>query len=82
MQAWQLQEAKARLSELIKTVANKGPQEISVRGKTEVVVISKTDYDKLIGSEEDFYTFMRNSPLKGISIDTKRDKSLGRDFEF
>ena len=33
---WQLQEAKNRLSELVKAAKSKGPQVITVRGKREV----------------------------------------------
>ncbi|MFM8316679.1 MAG: type II toxin-antitoxin system Phd/YefM family antitoxin [Deltaproteobacteria bacterium] len=40
MKTWQMQEAKAKFSELIKNVVNKEPQLISVRGKPTVVVIS------------------------------------------
>ena len=36
---WQLQEAKARLSEVIKKAAKEGPQKITVRGERMAVVI-------------------------------------------
>ena len=38
MSVWQLQTAKAKLSELLRTVRDEGPQTISVRGKEEYVV--------------------------------------------
>ena len=44
---WQLQEAKARLSELVKSAQHKGPQQITVHGKPAAVVLSRGDYDRL-----------------------------------
>lgn len=38
MATWQLQTAKAKLSELLRAVSEHGPQVISVRGKEEYVV--------------------------------------------
>jgi prevent-host-death family protein len=40
MATWQLQTAKAKLSELLRAVRDEGPQVISVRGKEEYLVIS------------------------------------------
>ena len=39
MKVWQLQEAKAKLSELVK-LTKKEPQVVSVRGKDEVILLS------------------------------------------
>ncbi len=41
MATWQLQTAKAKLSELLRAVRDEGPQTISVRGKEEYVVMRK-----------------------------------------
>jgi antitoxin Phd len=43
MATWQLQTAKARLSELLRKVREDGPQTITVRGKEEYVVMRKED---------------------------------------
>lgn len=44
---WQLQEAKNKLSQLVKE-ANKGvPQYITVHGKSTAVILSANDYEKL-----------------------------------
>ncbi len=43
MTTWQLQTAKAKLSELLRAVREDGPQTISVRGKEEFVVMRKQD---------------------------------------
>lgn len=41
MATWQLQTAKAKLSELLRAVRDDGPQVISVRGTEEYVVMCK-----------------------------------------
>lgn len=43
MATWQLQTAKARLSELLRKVREEGPQTITVRGKEEFVVMRKDE---------------------------------------
>lgn len=64
---WQLQEAKAKFSEVVRCAQEKGPQAISVRGTPEVMVISIKDYQKLKQEEASFYEFFHNSPLSEIS---------------
>ena len=81
MQTWQLQEAKAHLSAVIRLSAQKGPQILTVRGKEEAVLISKQDYERLIGSKPNLFDFMRQSPLKGLDIDWERDQSKVRDLD-
>ncbi len=83
MKTWQLQEAKAKLSELVKTTLDLGPQGISVRGNLEVILISKKDYDKLCNKKkpESFVDFMRKSPLMGVELDLERDQTPIRDID-
>jgi len=78
MSAWQLQEAKARLSELIKKAANEGPQSITVRGQPAAVVISSEEYQKLKSPRGSFVKFMRRSPLYGVELDLKREQTRTR----
>jgi antitoxin Phd len=44
---WQLQEAKARFSELVQKALDEGPQTVTRRGQEAVVVLSIEDYKKL-----------------------------------
>lgn len=81
MNYWPLQDAKSRLSELVRKVIKEGPLGISVRGKEEIVLVSKEDYDLLSGSKPSFLDLMSSSPLKGLNLDLKRDKSLTRDID-
>lgn len=64
---WQLQEAKAKFSEVVRCAQSHGPQEVSVHGKPEVVVISIRDYQQLQKKDISFYQFFHNSPLTDIA---------------
>src|SRR3954471_2612712 len=46
---WALQDAKARLSEVVRTARTEGPQKITVHGREEVVVISVEEYQRAKG---------------------------------
>jgi prevent-host-death family protein len=83
MSVWQLQDAKARLSELVKNLEKDGPQEITVHGRPAAVLLSARDYQRLTAPKESLLDVMRRSPLYGLEgIDLERDKSPTRDFEF
>lgn len=82
MHSWQMQEAKSRLSEVVKDAATEGPQEITVHGKSVAVILSRADYDRLAGTGESLVAFMRRSPLAGAEdIECERDRSPVRDIE-
>ena len=76
---WQVQEAKARFSELMRSAATT-PQTITVHGRRAAVVLSAEEYDRLsnTGSKVSLTEFLRDSPLAGIVLDTERDRSLPR----
>lgn len=78
---WPLQDAKAKLSELVKIVLTDGPQGISVHGRQEVIMLSKNEYNLLTQPKQNFAQFMQTSPLANIELEIKRDKSLTRDVE-
>jgi len=78
---WQLQEAKARLSEVIKQASKEGPQTITMRGEPTAVIISKDEYERLKHPRESFIDFMRKSPLYGLEIDIKREQTVTRDTD-
>jgi len=81
MGMWQLQEAKARLSEVIKKAGKEGPQKITVHGKPTAVVISRREYERLKHPKGSFVKFMRESPLYGLKLRLKREQTLTRDAE-
>jgi prevent-host-death family protein len=80
MRQWALQDAKARLSEVVRLACEHEPQEITLRGEPAVVVVSRQDYEQLTGAGESLVDFMRRSPLYGDEeIEFARDKSLTRE---
>lgn len=76
--SWQLQEAKARLSDLVRTAARDGPQEITVHGKPAAVVLSRADYEKLSSKPrtQNLSDFLLHSPLAGLDMEFEREQSL------
>ncbi len=81
---WQLQEAKNRLSEVVRRAQTEGPQTITVRGEDAVVVIDSEQYRKTGESPDQqptqsLGTFLRRSPLWGSELPFARDEGTDRD---
>jgi prevent-host-death family protein len=80
MQTWQMQEAKARLSEVVKRAEHEGPQDITLHGRSVAVMLSREAFDRLAGSGESLVAFMQRSPLYGLEdVRLDRDKSSTRE---
>mgnify|MGYP001021912106 CR=1 FL=1 len=76
---WNLAEAKNRLSEVVNLALSEGPQTITRRNDT-VVVLSAETYAKLTGQRQSFKDFLMTGPsLEGL--DLERDQSPMRDVE-
>ena len=78
---WQLQEAKNKLSEVVKEARNSGPQVITVRGDEAAVVISIEEFRRLTQSKERLGDFLLNSPLHDSGLEIERDQEFGRDIQ-
>ena len=78
MTTWQMQEAKAQLSELVKRAEVDGPQDISLHGKSVAVVLSRAAFERLTGQQESLLDFMQRSPMAGLDDELvfERDDSL------
>lgn len=81
MKTWQLQDAKAHLSAVVKQATTGHPQEITLRGEPAVVVISKKQYLKLVKPKPALVDFMQNSPLCGLGVEITRNKTLTRNID-
>jgi len=82
MHTWQMQEAKAHISELVKRAQHQ-PQDITLHGKSVAVVISRETFDRLSQAQDSLVGFMRRSPLYGADdIVFERDPSLTREVAF
>jgi antitoxin Phd len=77
---WQLQEAKAQFSAVVRQAEMQGPQHISVRGKPTAVVLSQQEYRRLqaLARKPSFTQLMRKSPLVGLELDVTRQQDLTR----
>lgn len=84
MKVWQLQEAKAKLSQVAKDSISNGPQGISIHGNLELILISKKDYEKLTEKKKPrLGDFLKNSPLRGLDLDFSRSPDpISRDIDF
>ncbi|MBM3951897.1 MAG: type II toxin-antitoxin system Phd/YefM family antitoxin [Rhodospirillales bacterium] len=81
MRKWQVQEAKARFSELLRRAGATGPQAITVRGRTAAVVVASADYERLKRKRPSLVRFLRASPLAGVDLALARDRSPPRKVE-
>ena len=76
---WQLQQAKARLSEVIQRACSDGPQTITLRGKEKVVVVSSDEYERLTCPRPTLYEALLRSPIREEDLYLfERDRSTGR----
>jgi antitoxin Phd len=80
MRQWQLQEAKAKFSEVVKLANQEGPQEITMRGQPTAILISLKDFEKIKKKKPSLVSFMRASPLVGVDLKLERDKSPAREI--
>jgi antitoxin Phd len=75
---WQLQEAKNRLSEVVRKARTEGPQVITLHGEDAAIVVSTKDYQKLARRKGRLVEFFRKSPLVGVDLDLRRSRDTGR----
>lgn len=82
MQTWQMQTAKARFSDVVRSAKSDGPQDITVHGKSVAVVLSRDLFDQLSGNSQSLVELMQRSPLCGLDdLTFERDQSLTRDIK-
>ncbi len=79
MTAWQVQEAKTRLSEVIERARAEGPQTITRHGRERAVILSVEDYRALLANKPDFKAFLLGGP-KFDDFAIERDRDTGRDI--
>jgi prevent-host-death family protein len=82
--SWQIQSAKARFSEVFRKARTEGPQRITRQGKEGVVMVAEEQYERLVGKSrqpQNIVDFFRQSPLMGLKLDLKRDRSPARKID-
>jgi len=81
---WQLQDAKARFSELFRLARERGPQLVTRHGRSAVVILPVEDYERLSKATEQkgsLARFFADSPLVGSGIRLERPRDYGRTVE-
>ena len=82
LKTWQLQEAKNKLSRVIKEAIQSGPQIITRRGREVAIVISIDEYRAMTTNKGKLSEFFARSPLAEAELDLVRDRSdLRQDVE-
>jgi antitoxin Phd len=77
---WQLQTAKARLSEVVERAHSEGPQIITRHGAERAVLLSIDDYRELTARKKSFIAHLLGGPkVEDFSIE--RDKDMGREVD-
>ncbi len=77
---WRLAEAKNRFSEVVNRALNEGPQTVSRRNDS-VVILSQQEYERLTGKRPGFKEFLlKHTPLLD-DLDLSRDQSSMRNIE-
>ena len=78
---WQLQEAKNKLSQLIKLAGRGNPQVITVHGKAAAVLLSAEAYEKLTCLPAGSLSSVLLAPdIGGEDLDFSHDPDTGRDI--
>ena len=80
MATWPVQDAKARLSEVIDRARSEGPQTITRHGTERAVVLSIEDYRALEANRPDFKAHLLGGP-KFDDFSIERNPDTGRTVE-
>lgn len=79
MAKWKLKTAKAQLSEVVRCARAEGPQEVTVRGKSAVYLVSSEDYRSLVAprTKGDLFGRLRRA-AGGLELEFPRDQEDSR----
>jgi prevent-host-death family protein len=76
---WQLQEAKAKFSELVQKAIDEGPQTVTRRGQPAVVVLSAEQFELMKKRQIDLKDLL---PFLSLDeLDLERNKDFPRDVD-
>jgi len=69
---WELEDAKARLSELVRKARDEGPQRVTIRGRDAVVVVASDEFNTLQAhaARRSLRELLANSPLLDFEFGT------------
>ena len=79
---WQLHDAKAHLSDLVRRARMEGPQRITVYGEDAVIVVSAADFAQMLAPSKpkrSLHALLRESPLRDLEFSEEGERSPVRD---
>jgi antitoxin Phd len=79
--SWNLQDAKARLSELVDRARAGEAQVILRRGEPAAVVIAYEDYQRIAQPSQTMLSFLQHAPLDDLEFQMPRDIEAMRQLE-
>jgi len=77
MDRWKLEDAKARLSEVVRIASSEGPQMVTIRGKEAAVILDPETYRRLVPQEKNqlpLVEFLQSLDLSGIDLEREDDR--------
>ncbi len=77
---WQIQEAKQKFSQLVRSALDDGPQVVTRRGEEVVVVVSAMEFQRLTEDTPDFKDYLLAGPDLS-AMDLERPADLPRGLE-
>jgi len=81
MDRWKLEDAKARLSEVVRLAGSAGPQLVTSRGKEVAVILAPEQYNELVPKPEGQETLIEFLQGLGLStLDVERENDRGREI--
>ena len=81
MERWKLEDAKARLSEVVRLASTAGPQLVTVRGREAAVILAPEQYKRLLPKQKGDLPLARF--LKGLglaALQIEREVDTGREI--
>ncbi len=81
MERWKLEDAKARLSEVVRLAGTTGPQLVTIRGKEAAVILAPEQYKQLLPKPKEHQSLVRFLQGLGLSdLDLEREHDTGREI--
>jgi prevent-host-death family protein len=77
---WQIQEAKARFSEMVERAIKEGPQTVTRHGKAVAVLVPADQYRRLRSKGKSLKALLAAAPLKDVEIKRSRETLRIVDF--
>ena len=77
---WQIQQAKARFSELVERTLKEGPQTVTRHGRAVAVLVPAEQYQRMRARRKSLKAMLASAPLEGVQISRSRD--TGRIIDF